>query len=532
MNFKKRSFVCLLLLFLILNPMISAVFAGENQSDSKETELKTITIALDTASVTTNDPHNHRDRNTETVIRMWTDALAQQTPDGAMHLDLAESITWLDELNLEVKLRQDVTFHNGDPMTADDVKFTIERKELDGGMEGKTSPRKGMTGPVEAVKVIDDYTIVITYKVPNDLDMTWGNNTLYGTEIIPKKYIEEVGIEGFLEHPIGVGPFKWVEGILNEYIVLERYEDYYGGLDKLPGEVDRIPALDRIIVRFIPEATTRVAALLAGDVDIIQNVPFDSVQLLESNPNTKVMGQKGTSISAIWFNHNKAPFNDKRFRQAVAYAIDYDLIVEKMLLGFAEPLKGRPFIEPKPSSPYHGAFDDVKSPYDYDPEKAKALLEEIGIDELSLVIDTTTADSEVSQVIAQMLGDVGIDASVRVWEQAVIREEFAKGQRDIFVHRWGISSRMPNWIKRVACTRGNFGNYTDQTIYDLIWPAHTMPYSQEAVDMIIEAYEFAMEELPVISLHVENVLEACRTNVKNFVPHTAGRIFVQRLDIE
>ena len=91
---------------------------------------------------------------------------------------------------------------------------------------------------------------------------------------MPKKYFEEVGVERFMKHPIGVVPFKWVEGDIATQVVLERYENYYGGAKELPGEVDRIPALDRVIFIPIPEHTTRVSALLTGEADIITNVPY------------------------------------------------------------------------------------------------------------------------------------------------------------------------------------------------------------------------------------------------------------------
>ncbi|NLB18898.1 MAG: ABC transporter substrate-binding protein, partial [Syntrophomonadaceae bacterium] len=380
-----------------------------------------------------------------------------------------------------------------------------------------------------AVEAVDDYTVIIKLETP--FDMWWRWRAYYA---IPRKYFDEVGREGFMKYPIGVGPFKWVEGDIADYIVLERYEKYYGG-PVLPGEVDQIPAVDRVIFRFISESTTRVAALLAGDVDIIQNIPPDSVKMLVENSGINVISVGGTRIATLFFNSNKPPFNNKRVRQAVAYAIDLDLIIEHQLLGFAEALKGRPFLIPFPGTPESGYYEHIQSPYDYNPERAKALLEETGVTGSSIILDAVPELSEVAQSISQMLNDIGFNTSVRVWERGVIREEFIKGQRDILIENWGRASRDPDWIKVIASTgdRGNLGNYSNPAFDDLILTAmHMDPNDPKRYDMYIEAYELAMEELPVFSLFTADEIEACQSYVKNYYPDTTGRVILHRVDIE
>ncbi len=415
-------------------------------------------------------------------------------------------------------------------MTADDVIFTLKRLTYDGNMEGETSPRKAITAPnMDYVEKIDDYTVMVHLSKPDDMDRKW-----YNVEILPQKYFEEVGRDGFMLHPIGVGPFKWIEGDTMNQVVMEIYENYHGGPAELPGEVDRIPAIDRAIFKFIPEATTRISALIAGDVDIIQQVPFDSIKLLEANPNIQVKTQEGTNTVVLQLNTSKAPLNDKRVRQALAYGIDYQLIVDKMLLGYSTPKFCLPFMDPYQGAAGHGQFNDIESPYHYDPKKARELLKEAGVDIFSLTIDTWDEFTEEAQVIAQMWGDIGVETNVRVWELGAGQTAFMEGGRDVYMTRHGNAGKALNWISNNVGSRAarNYSFYNNSVYEGLVDKALSMLDSPERNKIWREIYEIILEELPLLCIHQPQVVEACRINVKNFYPHNAGRVNLHRVDIE
>ena len=252
------------------------------------------------------------------------------------------------------------------------------------------------------------------------------------------------------------------------------------------------------------------------------------------NPDIRVKGSPGTNIVLINFNTIKAPFNDKRVRQAIAYAINYDLLTEKLILGYSEPLYGRPFMEPFEGEPGHGQFGDIKG-YEYNPDKAKALLSEAGVSGFSTVIDTWQEMSEQAQAVAQMLVDVGIKATVRIWDLAVITEEFPKGERDIYFNRVGNGRRAPQWVNGVAGTGQplNYALYSNPTFDDLMERAIAMSEdSPERNALFMEAFEIMIDELPVLTLHAPDVVEACRSNVKNFYASCNGRVNLHRVDLE
>jgi peptide/nickel transport system substrate-binding protein len=291
--------------------------------------------------------------------------------------------------------------------------------------------------------------------------------------------------------------------------------------------------LDRVVFKFITESTTRVAALLAGEVDIIQDVPFDSIKLLESNPNVRVESTAGTNVVYMAFNTTRAPFNDKRVRQAVAHAIDYNLITEKQLLGYSDPLGGLPFLEPFEGDPGYGQFAGLQ-PFEYNPEKAKALLADAGISKLTTVIDTTSEFNEQAQVVAQMLGDIGIETSVRVWDLAVLQEATRKGERDIYFGRHGNAAKVSQWIDQIAGTGmpNNFALYTNAKFDDLISAGVAMEGGPERNALFMEVFELIMDEVPVLTIHAPQVVEACGNHVKNFYPSATGRVNLHRVDIE
>ncbi len=229
-------------------------------------------------------------------------------------------------------LRPNVKFHNGDPLTADDVVFTFARILTEGGVGGQSSPRKGLLGPLQKVEKVGDLKVkfVLANPFPPFLQ------ALVHFQIVPAKYIKTVGDAAFAEKPIGTGPFKYVKGRLDAEIVMKRFEQYYGGSPQLPPVG---PArVKQAVFRTMPEPSTRVAALLAGEVTIIMAIPADLVDRLTKSPQIQVKTVEGTRSYQIELNNRKPPFDDARVRQAVNMAVNWDNILKHIYLGYATRL--------------------------------------------------------------------------------------------------------------------------------------------------------------------------------------------------
>ncbi|HHY95975.1 MAG TPA: peptide ABC transporter substrate-binding protein, partial [Firmicutes bacterium] len=268
----------------------------------------TIVVGMKTNKIVTLDPAMHRERDTETVIRNMFDGLVTRTWDGKVVPEIAESWGNPADNIYEFKIRQGIKFHNGEKLDADDVVFSFERILQEGAIAGQSSPRKGLLGPLEKVEKVDPYTVRFTLKNPFPVFL----QALVHFQIVPKDYVKKVGDQKFAEKPVGCGPFRFKEGRLDEQIVMEKFDGYYGGSPDLPPVG---PAkVQRAIFRMMPDPTVRVAALKAGEVHIIQQVPPDMAADLAKDAGVQVKGVPGTRVYAIEMNVAKPPFDDVKVR--------------------------------------------------------------------------------------------------------------------------------------------------------------------------------------------------------------------------
>lgn len=493
----------------------------------------TLVVGLAADSIVTLDPAAYSDRPTETVIRNIFDGLVTRTTDNEVVLELAESYQWIDDTTIEFVLKKGVTFHNGEPLTADDVVYTFERILADDGICGEASPRKGFLGPMTGVEKVDDYTVRFHFESP------WAPfmQMLVHNQIVPKDYLEEVGCEAFARAPVGAGPFRFVEGSLDDQIVLERFEDYYGGADDLPPVGPA--ALDRVIFKMIPETSTRVAALLAGEVDIIQGVPSYMVPRLLGDPNIVVKTCAGTRPKFVDLNVTMPPFDDVRVRRALNYAVDAELLLSQVAGGYGVILPG-------PLSPFNNYADPDLEPYGYDPDRAYALLAEAGWQDtdgdgildkdgepFSFVLDAYGEYVPIAEAVAGQLRSFGIDVSVRTWEYGVVKPLLLNCERQAFLRDWGDSAFDPvgyieaKWHTRVEGTpwgRGNFACYSNPRVDELIEAGAVEVDPDVRREIYYEAQRLIYEDAPAIFLYVPQEIEASRARVQNWEPSPDSRI--------
>lgn len=488
------------------------------------------------AAPTSLDPADHRSRESETVIRNMFDGLVTRDTRSGVHMQLAESMEWLDDQTLEIKLRQGVLFHDGVEMTADDVVFTFERiieENMIEYPEPHTSPRKGLIAPLESIEKEDDYTVVMNF------DDAWppALQMLVHQQIVPQHYLEEVGTEGFIEQPIGTGPFKFVSAEGLEEIVMERFDDYYGGAPDL--EPVGPACMKEVVFRVIPEASTRVAALLAYEVDIIQAVPAELVDTLAQTPGVQVKTAPGTQPKWMEMNVNQPPFDDVRVRQAMNYAVDKELIIEAIYGGRAVALPG-------PLSPFNNFVNEDLEPYPYDPDQALALLEEAGwtdsdgdgvLDKggqpLAFTIDTIERWRPLAEAVADQFRALGVDASVRFWEYSVVKPMLLAGERMAYLDDWGDSAFDPvghfeaKWHGQVEGEpygRGNFSTYNNERVNELIRLGETTADPAERQEVYDEAQEIVYEEAPAVFLILPEEAEAALEDIENWEPASDSRI--------
>lgn len=465
------------------------------------------------------DPANHRNRETETIIRNMFDGIVTRDSDMNVVPQLAESWTAIDPTTYEFKLRSGVTFHDGSPLTTADIKFSIERLTKENAMGGQTSPRQSLLGPVTGVEVIDDLTFRIK------LDSPWPilPAMLPFQEMVSKAHVEAVGDAAMADNVNGTGPFKLVEWRKGQSVIMERFDDYYGGSTDIP-PVGKA-CVDRVIFQVIPENASRVAALLAGEVHIIDKLPSHNVSQVEANPDTKVMAVNGTRTSYVALNNQSGPFADIRVRHALAHALDRQLIVDKILNGNASLTNGI-------LSPDAFGKNETLPAYEYDVEKAKALLAEAGHpDGLDVTLDVDGANKEIAEAIAAVVAKAGFRVGVTVGEVSTLRTRFrTKGEPidgQMWLTSWGNGSLDPVGIfvpTHRTNDRGNSSGYSSAEVDALLDAANTETDRAKRAQMYADAEAIVNRDLPKVYLWVAQDLYGVSTKLSGWRPSSDSRI--------
>jgi peptide/nickel transport system substrate-binding protein len=369
----------------------------------------------------TMDPQMHRQRYTQIISHAMREKLFYQEPPGLqLQPLLAESVTQVDETTYDVKIREGVLFHNGDELTSEDVAFTFNRL-WDPATESPRA-RMGNMANVEGVEVIDRYTVRWTTKVPfGPPDTAVRGLHFTGQEILHKATYENLSMDEARTHPpIGVGPFKFVEWIPDQRVVMEANEDYWQGP----------PGVERIIWRTIPEESTRVAEFLAGSVDMIHPVTPDFVNQLRGG-DVKLEVVPGTYMRMLMMNVREgSPFHDPEVRRAMNYAIDRDAIVDFMYdgLGVANW-----------QIPGHGqeGFIEGYKPFSYDPDKARPVLSQI-TQPLEMFVEP---EWELpAEVVAEQLRGYGMNVTASVVDRATFNATNEGGNFDLLFAGGGYGS--------------------------------------------------------------------------------------------
>jgi len=334
---------------------------------------------------------------------------------------LATSWRRVDDLTLELKLRDGVLFHDGSKLTADDVKFTFDRI-LDPNARGEA---RGYFLNLEGVQVVDPLTVRIATKAPDPL--LEQRLASYGAWIVPKVHVEKVGNEAFIQAPVGTGPYKFVEWRRESQLVLDRFDGYW----------DQAPAAKRITFRLIPETATRVAALLSGEVDIITNLPPDQVETVEANAGTSVRSVPLANAHVLRYNVNSPALKDVRVRRAMNLAIDREGLVRALWRGKATVPRGFTF---------EGEFgyDPSRPTPEFNPDKARALLQEAGYAGEPIVYRTSPTyysnGRQAAEAIVEMWKKVGLTVQLEVIEQAANTQIDESG--GLSVSNWSATSTL------------------------------------------------------------------------------------------
>ncbi|MGI6660026.1 MAG: ABC transporter substrate-binding protein [Dethiobacteraceae bacterium] len=503
-----RSLGLLLVVLLTVTSFLTG--CGQSSGDPDEPAVKELVIAFD------------RDAEIlDTIKTSWFsdgliyihDRLISRDYEFNYRPGLAESWeTSEDGLVWTFKLKEGVKFHDGTPLKASDVKFTIE-SIIDPEV---ASPSASDLAAIEKVVVKDDLTfdIVLKHPFPNLLFIL--SNTACGivSEEAYKKYGDEYGVK----YVVGTGPYVFKEWIKGDKLVLEKNPDYNWGPDWM--ENNGKPIIDRIVMRVIPEESTRRMELEAGNVHILRNVPASFVEELAGNEDIEMIRGDATKLCYLAYACDKEPFTDVRVRRAINHAINKDEIVNYLLRGVGQPAYG--YLPPALKSEY---YDGSKTDsYGYDVEKAKALLKEAGYEnglQLTLSAENTSEFKKLAEVLQSQLKEVGIETTIQLYDSSSYTDMLKEGKQELFIrlYSWPNADILDYFLLSSQFPYPNHSRWLDEKTDELIKKAAGSATWEERAAGYHEVQKYLIEQAVWAPIYIPDSVLAVRKEVKNFKFH-------------
>ena len=418
--------------------LTSVVLAGTALSTAAwaQKAANTIRFAYDQAPESVDPFFNNTRIGVIIGANVW-DTLVYRDPDTNEYKgQLATSWKQVDDRTIDFDLRQGVKFHNGEEFDADDVVYTLN---FIARPENKVVTQ-GNVNWIEKAEKLDKYKVRLTTRevYPAAIEYLAGPVVIH-----PNEYYEKVGPKGQNEKPVGSGPYKVTNYVPGKSITLELNKDYFSGSPKPRARIGKVD------IRFIPDRQTQVAEALSGGVDLIMNVPKDQADQLKTVPTLQVVSGETMRIVFMQLNaleNSPAPaLKDERVRKAIIHAIDREAMVKNIVGEGSRVLNTICF----PSQ--FGCTDEGAVRYPYDPTKAKALLAEAGVSNLTLDIAAYRERNQTEALIGY-LQRVGIKTNLRFLQYAAMREVVSSNKAMLTHQTWGsfsvndVSASTPNFF--------------------------------------------------------------------------------------
>jgi len=491
---------CLLALWLL-------ALAGCTREESAS-DPRSVVFLIETMPANL-DPRIGTDAQSQRLHSLLFSSLLERDAQMNLRGDLAERWESPDPLTYVFHLRRSVRFHNGQPLTSTDVKFTFDSILSD---EIKT-PKRGAFRVLAAVETPDAATVVFRLKEPF-ASFLW-NLARPSVGIVPAGAPAD-----FAQNPIGTGPFHFVRARQDEEVVLERNPSYFS----------HIPEIERVRFRIVPEATVRALELRKGTADLeLNSLAPDMVPVLARLATLEVTEQPGTIYSYVAFNLEDAALARREVRQALAYATDRRALVTYLLRQQARIADGL-------LPPNHWAYEPSVSHYDYDPGRAERLLDAAGFrrgqDGMRLKLTLKTSTEELSRLLGAVLQDqwrrVGVELELRPLEFATFYADITRGNFQLYTLRWVGANNDPDIFEYVFHSRkippdgANRGHYRNPHLDAMLDQARVEPDREKRRQLYAQVQRMVAEDLPYLNLWYFDNVCVHRRRVSNVQLTPAG----------
>ncbi|TWT07841.1 ABC transporter substrate-binding protein [Planococcus sp. CPCC 101016] len=529
---KKRSLTLILSIFFFFPFFLIACSNDESSGESTPTQDTLIfarggdSVSLDPSEVTDGESENVA----QSILETLTTFSEGETTIGPMLATEWEEAE--DGLTYTFTLREGVKFHDGTDFNAEAVVFNFERW-MNGNAENFPMYGSVFGGykadeahNIESISAVDGATVEFKLKEPQP-------TLLKDLALTPLSISSPAAIEDsrdeYRSNPVGTGPFIFKEWQRNERIVLEKNEDYW---------LDGYPKLEQVIFRTIPDNSSRLNALLSGEVDLIAGLESENHAQIEENPELILFSRPPLNLGYLGMTLTHEPFDDPLVRQALSHAVNKEAMIDAFF--------GEGTIAAKnPIPPAVEGYNDNIEPYPYDPEKAKALLAEAGLpDGFKMELYAMPVSrpympdgAKVAEYLQSNFADIGIEAEIVTFEWATYIEKALNGEADAFLLGWtGMNGDADNFL--YTLWHGDNIGSTNSTQYDnpeldaLLDQARTTTDQEERNELYEQAQVIMHENPPVIPLVHTSPSLAGKENIIGFDPHPTGRVMTTKIEFE
>ena len=508
-----------------------ALFMGAGPAAAKDNAFR---YGLGT-DIRTMDPPDCTDNTSELINLHMYEGLVEFDENMKIVPSLSESWKYKDPTHLVFKLRKGVKFHDGTPFNAQAVKFHFADRLLG----AKPLRRARLYSPyIQSVEAVDDYTVLFTLKMPFGAFLHHLAHVA-GKIVSPaavKKYGKDIGA-----HPVGTGPFKFVERVPGERIVMEAFGGYWG----------KNPPIKKLNFQIIPEDATRLMMLEAGDLDLALRIPPDDIKRLKAKKDVQVISKPSVLNMYVGINTQKAPLNDVKVRQALNYAVDKKLISEVVLANVSTPADS-------PLSPVTWGYYSTGL-YPFDQKKAKKLLAEAGwkpnakgiMEKNGKPFQVTfwtpigryVKDTRVGEVVTGQLREIGLDVKLQTFEWGAFLSHVGKPLKDakqeLFIMAWGPSTADADWVLRPLFRSNMFkpkGSnrffLVDKKLDELIDKQTDTVDPKERYEVCKQAQIRIMQDAPMIPIAALYQVIGIRSNVKGVIVLGTDHVLVTKAYIK
>lgn len=508
-KFAKRIAAMLLVLTLVMTFVVSSATAFA--------EAKTDLVMARREDSNNLDPVIQDGNVNIWYFTMVLESLLKVGNDGlSIECGLAESYEVKDEgLTYEFKIPTDVVFSTGEPLLMEDVIWSYER-----AMHTEASLWAELCLNLDYVEAKDDNIFVVHVKEASPVDLA--TFTLFNLTIGDKSYFEEVGEEAYSKCPIGTGPYKFGEWDLGNYLMMEK-NDLYRDADSVQ--------IETIKLTVVPDDNTRVMQLQAGDVDMIDNVPWNQMGVLASYPGVQTATPTSTEVRALNINCQTGPTADVRVRQAIAKAINKTAIIQIVFFGYAQEADS--FLPP--SMPYYHTPETLHT---YDVEAAKALLAEAGYaDGLDLKLTFVAGNviyEQMGTIIKEQLAAAGINVEIEQLEAGTFNAKREKLELNLFFGGW--TSDIPDSSQQVSywclpalanCVHTGWNN---ERAIELGYAAALEMDTEKRAEMYAELQNIYADEVSTVPIYYAPYGVAMSDKLENYVQLPTGPYRFQEMN--